>query len=217
MRPLVLATLLLGAAPLTAQLSPPPTWRWVTDRPAKQSSTPDTINDSTFTFVQMPPGWHMTMGPGGVLFDPRYFAGDSYTLESQIYHFPSSANEGYGLMVGGADLEGQARYVVFAMRGDGSVAAWEHAAGRDRMLAPWARADAVHPGVAGDVIGNVLRLTVTPTEAVLKANGLDVLILPREGLELDGQFGFRVGPDVNLHATTLTLTSRLAPVPPPRP
>ncbi|MDZ4863319.1 MAG: hypothetical protein SGJ01_07720 [Gemmatimonadota bacterium] len=57
---------------------------------------------------------------------------------------------------------------------------------------------------------------MTPKEAVLKANGLDVLVLPLAGVSLDGQFGFRVGRGVNLHASTLHVTSRLAPVPAPR-
>lgn len=57
---------------------------------------------------------------------------------------------------------------------------------------------------------NVVRLVVTKKEAVLKANGLDVLILAREDLPLDGQVGFRMGKGVNLHVTTQNLTNRLA-------
>ncbi len=199
------------------QSSPPPGWRWVTDAPARQSSGSERIADSTFTFVQMPPGWHITMGPGGVLYDPRYFGEGIFTLESQIFHFPNSSNGEYGFMVGGADLEGAgAHYVVFAVRGDGSVAAWERRGGQDRLLADWRRAEAVHPADGKVVIGNLFKLSVTSKEAVLKANGLDVLVLPLAGLSLDGQFGFRVGRGVNLHASTLNVTSRLAPVPAPR-
>ena len=77
-------------------------------------------------------------------------------------------------------------------------------------------AEAVHPADGKEVIGNRFTLSVTPKEAVLKANGLDVLVLPLAGLSLDGQFGFRVGRGVNLHASTLNITTRLAPVPAPR-
>jgi hypothetical protein len=84
------------------------------------------------------------------------------------------------------------------------------------MLAEWRRAEAVRPSDGKEVIGNLLKLTVTPREAVLKVNGLDVLVLPLEGLSLDGQFGFRVGRGVNLHSSTLNVTHRLAPVPAPR-
>jgi len=69
------------------------------------------------------------------------------------------------------------------------------------------------PNEGKEVIGNVLELSVSKTEAVFRANGLDVLILPLEGLSLNGQFGFRVGKGVNLHAATYSVTLRLAPAP----
>ncbi len=213
--PVIAALGALPLHPLPAQA--PPGWKWQTDAPAAWQSKTDTPTDTAFAFVRMPPGWHVTMGPGGVLYEPRYFAEGGFVLESQVFHFPNSSNGEYGLMVGGSGLEGSnARYVVFAARGDGSVAAWERNGGRDRMLAEWRRAEAVRPSDGKDVVGNLLRLAVTSREAVLKANGLDVLILPLEGLSLDGQFGFRVGRGVNLHASTLNVTLRLAPVPAPR-
>ncbi len=203
----------LGAAgPLAAQA--PAGWTWTTDAPATWVATTDMPVDTLLAFVRMPPGWHLTMGPGGVLYEPRYFAQGNFTLEAQYYHFPNSSAAEYGLMVGGRDLgDGGARYVAFVARGDGSVAAWELAGGRSRMLAEWRRADAVRPSDGKTVVGNLLRLTVTRREAVLRVNGLDALILPLEGLSLDGQFGFRVGRGMNLHASTLTVTQRLAPVP----
>jgi hypothetical protein len=69
----------------------------------------------------------------------------------------------------------------------------------------------VIPNDGKDVVRNVVKLTVTAKEAILRANGLEVLTLPLEGLSLDGQFGFRVGSGVNLHVTTLDVTQRLAP------
>lgn len=208
---LTLLTVLGAAGPLAAQA--PAGWTWHTDAPVTWVASVDKPVDSLLAFVRMPPGWHLTMGPGGVLYEPRYFAEGNYTLEAQYFHFPNSSAAEYGLMVGGQDLSGGgARYVAFVVRGDGSVAAWERVGGRDRMLAEWRRAEAVRPTDGKEVVGNVLRLTVTAREAVLKVNGLDALILPLDGVSLDGQFGFRVGRGMNLHASTLTVTQRLAPV-----
>ena len=208
-----LATVVQSAGAL--QLTPPPTWKWVTDRPARQVSTPDKVPDSAFTFVRMPPGWHITMGPGGVLFDPRYFVEEQFALESEVFHFPNSSNGEYGLFVGGAEMEGSGpRYVSFVIRGDGSAAAWERRSGETRMLSEWRRAEAVIPTDGKEIVRNQIRLVVTKKEAILRANGLDVLILPREAIPLDGQFGFRVGQGVNLHITTLDATHRLAPTRP---
>jgi hypothetical protein len=204
--------LLLAARPVAAQLVPPPTWKWVTDRPASNISTSGQLPDSAFTFVQMPPGWHITMGPGGVLYEPRYFAEGAYSLESEAFHFPNSTNGEYGFFVGGRELDGPgARYVAFVLRGDGSVSAWERSGGSIRSLAGWRRAEAVIPNEGKEVVRNVAKLTVTKNEAVLRANGLEVLTLPLDGLSLDGQFGFRVGSGVNLHLTTLDALHRLAP------
>jgi hypothetical protein len=210
---LVLLLAALPAGPLSAQgLQVPASWRWVTDEPARVTAVTDRVPDSAFSFVRMAPGWHITMGPGGVLFDPRYFAEGPFTLESEVFHFPNSANGEYGFFVGGTALDGTSpRYVGFALRGDGSVAVWERSGGATRFLVEWRRADAVIPNDGRDVVRNVVRLVVTRKEAVLKANGLDVVVLPRENLALDGQFGFRVGRGVNLHATTLNVTHRLAP------
>ena len=211
---LVLAAGIVGsAAPRHAlQLAPPPGWKWVTDRPAQLSTVPDRQGDTLFTFVRMPPGFHITMGPGGVLYEPRFIAEQRFTLESEIFHFPNSTNGEYGLFVGGTGLEGSSpRYVSFVLRGDGSVAAWERSAAGTRMLSEWRRADAVIPADGKEAQRNRLRLVVTRQEAVLKANGLDILILPLEGLSLDGNFGFRVGEGLNLHVTTLDVTQRLAP------
>lgn len=217
MRPLdgtiaLTALALFIPSPGSAQLPIPKTWQWHTDAPAAVTNLPGDMTDSAFAFVEMPPGWHVTMGPGGVLYDPRYFADGSYTVESQIYHFPNSTNAEYGFAVGGRQLDGQdARYVAFVARADGSVAAWEQRGSERRMLSDWRRADAVIPNDGKEVVGNLLKLSVSGTEAVLRANGLDVLILPLDGLALDGQFGFRVGRGVNLHATTYTVSLRLAP------
>ena len=90
---------LLTSTPLAAQLQPPKTWRWRTDTPVQLATATDRIQDSTLAFVEMPPGWHVTMGPGGVLFDPRYFADGAYSIESNIFHFPNSSNAEYGLAV----------------------------------------------------------------------------------------------------------------------
>jgi len=204
--------LLLAAEPMAAQLVPPPSWKWVTDRPASNISTSGPLPDTAFTFVQMPPGWHITMGPGGVLYEPRYFAEGAYALESEVFHFPNSTNGEYGFLVGGRDLDRPgARYVAFVLRGDGSVSAWEQTGGGTRNLAQWRRAEAIIPSDGKEVIRNVVKLTVSGNEAVVRANGLEVLTLPLEGLKLDGQFGFRVGSGVNLHVTTLNVTQRLAP------
>ena len=108
---LALGTVAAGFGPTQswAQVAPPPGWRWGTDHPARMSSEWN-LPDSTWRFVQMAPGWHITTRPGALMYDPS-----------------------------------------------------------------------------------------------VQATGT--------GQSLDGFFGFRTGPDLNLHVTTLDYTRRLAPVP----
>lgn len=195
-------------------LQAPPTWRWVTDAPARLVNTLD-VPDGAFLFRPMPPGWHVTMGPGGVLFDPRYIAEGRFSVETEIFLFPGTTQQEYGLFLGGNGLEDAAsRYVAFVVRRDGSAAVIEHRGETERLLAPWIRHEAVlsHPGGEGPV-RNVLKVTADGKDIVFRANGLELVTLPRELLSPDGQFGFRIGRGINVHASRLDLLHRLAPLP----
>jgi hypothetical protein len=63
---------------------------------------------------------------------------------------------------------------------------------------------------------NVLRVTVDRDSLLFEVNATRVAALPGNDLKMDGYFGFRTGPNLNLHITTLDHTRRLAPVPPKR-
>jgi hypothetical protein len=54
---------------------------------------------------------------------------------------------------------------------------------------------------------NVLGIDVDDSEARFRLNGETVLTIPRGELALDGIAGFRVGAGLNLHLTTLDLTT----------
>ena len=60
---------------------------------------------------------------------------------------------------------------------------------------------------------NILRVDANAAEIVFTANGKEVARVPRAGLNIDGQFGFRIGKGINIHASRLDFTQRLAPVP----
>jgi hypothetical protein len=63
---------------------------------------------------------------------------------------------------------------------------------------------------------NALTLTVDRDSILVEANGQRVGAVARGAWDLDGTFGFRAGPDVNLHASRLDLRTRFAPVPEPK-
>ncbi len=196
----------------------PAGWQWVADIPARPAAGQANagLPDSLFRFERMPPGYHVTTGPGLLLYNPAYHADSMYAVEAEIFLFPGQSQEEYGVFLGGTGMDGDGRsYTVFVVRRDGSFAVVRRAGTRTQVVVPWTAHDSVVAQPEGkEVIKNVLRVTVDPAVVIFAANGAELAVLPRGHVGTSGQFGFRIGSDVNLHASRLDLTLRLAP---PRP
>jgi hypothetical protein len=204
---------------VSAQLKTPTDWRWRTDSPARVGDDAKTP-DSSWYYVAMPPGWHVTTRPGVLLYHPDHRGHGLFSLESEIFLFPGESQEGYGLFVGGQEVEGEGAtpsYVAFVVRRDGAVAVVRHRGGTTEFVRPWTTNAAVVPHPGGDETAkNVLRLDVRPTAVELAVNGQAVLSVPRDEVATEGRFGFRLGANLNVHITTLDATYRLAPPRAPR-
>ncbi len=159
----------------------------------------------------MAPGWHITTRPSAILFEPRYATHGRFAVESESFLFPGKSSAGFGIFVGGADLEGKARYVAFMIRRDGSAAIESLDAGRSTMLSGWAKAPAILPGAeAGEPVKNVLRVEGEADVVRFSVNGTTVAEVPRASAGFDGIVGLKVGDNLNLHVTNLDVTHRLA-------
>ncbi|HEX4933475.1 MAG TPA: hypothetical protein VFV33_09865 [Gemmatimonadaceae bacterium] len=185
-------------------------------RPAGFTVVVDPGARDTVAHTPMPPGWHMTTGPGALLFDPQFTASGRYTVDADIFLFPGTSQSGYGIFVGGQGLDGRSpRYLAFLVRRDGHAALEYTSDGRTTALISWAATTAVKPHDGkGEPVLNALSLSIGRDSITISANGQRIGSAPATGLELSGTFGFRVGPDVNLHASKLDLLRHLAPVPP---
>lgn len=203
----------LLATTADAQVTPPAGWRWATD-PAAGMTTEWNRPDSTWRFEQMAPGWHITTRPGALMYDRAAEATGRYVLESVQILFPGTSQSGYGLFFGGRELNSpEARYFAFLVRRDGHVTVEQRRYATVTPLLPWTPAPSIHR-VAGDSTArNVLRVVVERDSLLFEVNAVRVGALARRDLPTDGHFGFRTGPDLNLHVTTLDYTRRLAPVP----
>jgi hypothetical protein len=200
---LLLALGVLLAQPVGAQLPRPDSWRLRTD-----GATSDTVY-----YVQMPPGWHVTTGPGSLLYDSMNQAKGRYAVSMEVFLFPKPSEEGYGLFFGGTNLDGASpSYVAFVVRRDGAAMVEQVDGSTRTTLVPWTPNAAVKPHPGGDANQlNTLRVSVEPDSVRFEANGSRVVAVPRGDLPLDGTFGFRVGPGINLHISNLDHTLRLAP------
>jgi hypothetical protein len=193
----------VGIAPLAAQDHRlPPGW----------SAALDDGTRAPFEFSRMAPGWHITMGPGGVLYPADRALDGRFTLESRFVLFPGTTQTEYGLFIGGRDVQdAAAAWVAFVVRRDGSAAVLRREAGRTDTVTTWTRHSAVKPHPGGDgTVSNVLRVTLD-TAVAFRVNDSLVVTLARGQVPTDGMFGFRVGKDVNVHITTLDVLQRLAP------
>jgi len=198
----------------TAQLQTPADWIWRTDTPSKVTATTPMPKDSWY-FVAMPPGWHVTTGPGTIIHHPAHGAKGLYSLELEVHLFPGTSQSEYGLLAGGRGLEAASaspEYIAFVGRRDGQSAILRYTAKGPAPIRDWTASPAVlpHPGGEGTV-KNIFRVDVTMQEVVFSANGKEIVKLPKTGLALDGLIGLRAGPDLNLHITRLDVTHKLAP------
>jgi hypothetical protein len=217
---LVLALAMLGAAapsPAFAQVAAPSDWKWRQDAPAPLAAGPK-AEPGSWVFVEMPPGWHVTTGPGVLLYPAAQGdAAGNFSLEAEVFLFPGTSQEEYGLFLGGDSIDGPgpADYAAFVLRRDGQAAVLQRRGGNTTSLVNWQRYEPVIPHNGGeDAVKNVIRVDVDASTVAMSVNGVKVLSVPRPDLKTDGRIGFRIGRDVNLHISALNVTRKLAPQPP---
>jgi hypothetical protein len=191
-------------------LKTPGDWKWIPDSPARVIEAGDAKPDAMY-FVAMPPGWHITQGPGALLYQPDYQGRGNFVVEAEMFLFPDSSTEEYGVFLGGKSLDATGRtYVAFVGRRDGQAAVLDRKASGLTPLVPWT-ASAVAPQKGPDAVKNVFTVEVGTTEITFSANGTVVTKLPRTSVVVDGAFGLRAGKGINLHVSRLELTHKLAP------
>jgi hypothetical protein len=184
-------------------------WRWIVDPPGRASP------DSAAQLERMPPGWHLTTGPAAIVFDPARRASGRFTLQAEMFVFPQTQDDGYGLFLGGHALgTDSARYIAVLLRADGSVSVEQRNGRKAAALHEWTRHDSIAVRKTGGTGKNVLRVHATGNRLQVSVNGAEVAAVTVPDGATAGLFGFRVGRDVNLHVSTLDLTTHLAP---PRP
>lgn len=200
---------------LDAQLKTPTDWQWRQDAPAPLAPGAK-MEPGSWVFVGMPPGWHVTTGPGVLLF-PRADGSLSgnFSLEAEIFLFPESTDAEYGVFLGGEGIDGTdaAAYLAFVLRADGRAAVLRREGAGVKALADWQADAAILKKDAQNAMKNVIRVDVDPASLAMSVNGTRVLEIPRGMLKVDGRVGLRVGQGMNLHVSSFNITRRLAPVP----
>ena len=190
------------AAPVAAQeLTRPADWKVGFDDPTASEAELE-------MFVSMPPGWHITTGPSGIFWDPALRAQGKFLAEMEAFLFdPQGRREGFGLFVGGSDLEGPGRtYTYFLVRDGGQFLIKRRAGDDTSELTGWTSHNAIlsYADRGDDAsVRNVLAVEAGQDRVRFLVNGREVASLSRSDLRVDGTVGLRVNHGLNLHVSRL--------------
>lgn len=182
-------------------------WEWRLDRTTASPATDSSRLD------RMPPGWHITTGPAGLLYPSAERAAAPFTLVADFVVFPTTTESGFGLFLGGADLESDSSsYIAALLRRDGAITVVRRSRGADSTLVPWTSHTAIRPHPGSGTTTNRLRLSASADSLRVFVNDSAVVALGLDDSAAAGRFGFRVGERVNLHITILDYIRHLAPL-----
>jgi hypothetical protein len=174
---------------------------------AKNDAHEDSRKSDSLAFAQMTPGFHITSGPGVILWHPDSSAKGNFTIASSIFLFPTDGRdrEGYGVFVGGQELAGAAqRYTYFLLRNDGRFLVKQRVGDKTVTLKDWTYLTAiklVSPKTPYDAKQNELTVVAGPETVTFSVNGVTAVTLPRAQVSPDGIFGLRVNHALSLHVT----------------
>lgn len=211
---LIAAVAVLASAPAVAQVPTPPDWRVALDGPAPVVAEA-TRSNPAIRFVEAPPGWHVTTRRGARLYHPGHWAGGPFSLAATISLSPGPSAAGVGLFLGAEvdDAGAPREQVAFLVRRDGSASVTRYGRSGPAPLVPWTRVATAEGGAEG---GLEARLAVRAgrDDVAFLVNGRPFATVARTTAPVDGAFGLRVGPGLDVRVGALDLTHHLAPVRP---
>ena len=183
----------LGAIQPAAAL--PPGW----------TARPDEGDDpSKIRFVTMEPGYHLTLGPATILYRAKDLAkGPFHTLATFHQMKKPRHPEGYGLFIGGKQLEGKNQtYTYFLVREDGAYLI-KHRKGdsTSEVTKGWMPSSAVKKADAHGKATNLLEIDAKqdPKKVDFRINGQSVYSAPADRMDLSGIVGLRVNHTLDVH------------------
>jgi len=201
---------LMAAAPMLAQQAPAG-WKMRVDR-SKEASDPDA--NGAIKFVTMGSGFHATNPQAAVYWNPANKASGNYTLKGTfVLQKPSGHNNYYGLVFGGADLEGaKQQYLYFLVAQDGTWLVKMRDGEMTSMISPKAPNDAIKkPGADGKSTNN-LEVRVLADKIDFVINGMVVKTLPKTGAaaKTDGIYGLRINHHLDVQVDGLGVSKNPA-------
>jgi hypothetical protein len=210
MRGIILMAALLAAVPGAAQQhqhggqhqhgaqqghaahGPPAGWQTRLDRP---NSTQEVH------FMDMDGRMHAIMGPAAIFYNPANTATGAYRAQASFtQNRLSNHPEGYGLILGGRNLEAENQdYLYFLVRQDGKFLVKHRAGAETHDLFDWTEHAAIHRPDAQGRATNALAMQVTEAGVRFLINDAEVANLPRVPmLNTEGIAGLRINHNLDV-------------------
>lgn len=174
--------------------------------------------DAGFALTTSEAGTRITTSRfSGILFRPAQVASGTYEVIAAIDVLPGSRrSEGYGVIIGGTDLDGDGqRYTYVLLRDDGKYLVKTREGGGTSTVVDWTASPAIRTlpesAAEGDRASNTLVVQVTPNAITVLINGERVLRRPRGDLALDGIAGIRVNHGLELQVQSFDVAAPSAP------
>jgi len=196
MRRLPVLVLLISCVTLPLYAQTPEGWKMRVDR-SQSAQDPDDRPDLTFTAKGK--GFHVKGGPAGTFWNARNNAAGNYTLKATFnLNEPSSHTNYYGLVFGGAQLEGANQaYTYFVVAQDGSYLIRQRTGDATKDVARSKHEAVRRPDQSGRS-SNALEVRVTGDTVSYLVNGTVVHSTPKAGTATDGIVGFRVNHQLDV-------------------
>jgi len=141
-------------------------------------------------------GFHATNPMAAIYWDPANTATGAYTLKGTFKLIKSTGHdEYYGLIFGGAGLEGAMQsYIYFMVTDDGTYLIKRRDGASTSGVSPKTASDAVKKPDAGGMATNALEVRVKADKIDFVINGTVVTSLPKTGAaaKTDGIYGIRI-------------------------
>lgn len=152
-------------------------------------------------FVPMGTGFHATMGPAAVFYNPEWKKSGDYRVSASLTQTKAPTHpEAYGIVLGGNGLEGADQaYSYFLVRGTGQYFIATRKGGTVTKVVDWTSHDAVKKQDEAGKQTNVLGAEVRGADVIFTVNGTEVARRPKGEVLTEGLFGFRINHNLDVH------------------
>jgi hypothetical protein len=178
--------------------------------PAGWKGRPDSGSLAGVKVTPMGAGIHFMSGPAGIYYKAADKASGSYEAKATFTQMePAAHPEAYGLIIGGADLEGAAqKYTYFLIRQDGKYMIKRRAGDQTPTIADWTDNAAIKKADSSGKMTNTLAIDVGADKVRFLVNGTEVNASDVAKVDASGIAGLRINHNLNVHVDGFAVKAR---------